>query len=89
MEAGIDPEFAFYLVAIANVAGAFGRVFAGYLGDKFGRHFAETKYLPTELPAPGAINMLVPFTLVFGTMTLVWPFVDSEAGYIIVSIIYG
>ena len=37
VEAGIDPDFAFYLVAVVNAAGAFGRVFAGYLGDKFGK----------------------------------------------------
>lgn len=37
VNAGIDPEFSFYLVAIINAAGALGRVSAGYLGDKFGR----------------------------------------------------
>lgn len=39
MEVGIDPDLAFYLVAIINAGGAFGRVFSGYLGDKFGMHF--------------------------------------------------
>ena len=44
VEAGIDPEFAFYLVAIVNAAGTFGRVSAGYLGDKFGKYSLKTRY---------------------------------------------
>ena len=42
VKVGIDPEFSFYLVAIVNAAGAFGRVFAGYLGDKFGKYSLKT-----------------------------------------------
>ncbi|KAJ7712357.1 MFS general substrate transporter [Mycena metata] len=33
---GISPEFAFYLVAIANFSGGVGRVSSGLLGDRFG-----------------------------------------------------
>lgn len=52
VEVGIDPDLAFYLVAIINAAGAFGRIFSGYLGDKFGRRFVGTRFLPIELPTP-------------------------------------
>ncbi|KAH8825933.1 MFS general substrate transporter [Flagelloscypha sp. PMI_526] len=33
---GVSPEFSFYLVSIANAAGAFGRVLGGYFADKIG-----------------------------------------------------
>ena len=33
---GISPEFSFYLVSIVNASSGFGRVTAGYLGDKVG-----------------------------------------------------
>ena len=52
VQAGIDPEFAFYLVAIANAAGAFGRVSAGYLGDKFGKYSVKTRHPLTEPATP-------------------------------------
>jgi nitrate/nitrite transporter NarK len=33
---GISPNFAFYLVAIANFSGGAGRLVSGILGDHFG-----------------------------------------------------
>ena len=33
---GVSPEFSFYLVSIANASSGFGRVTAGFLGDKIG-----------------------------------------------------
>jgi nitrate/nitrite transporter NarK len=33
---GISPNFAFYLVAIANFSAGVGRVVSGILGDHFG-----------------------------------------------------
>jgi MCP family monocarboxylic acid transporter-like MFS transporter 10 len=33
---GISPEFSFYLISIANASSGFGRVTAGFLGDKVG-----------------------------------------------------
>ena len=38
---------------------------------------------------PGAMTVIVPFTALCGIMTFIWPFLDSKAGYIVVSIIYG
>ena len=35
------------------------------------------------------MTVIVPFTSVCGVMTFIWPFLNSKAGYIIVSIIYG
>ena len=89
VQAGLDPEFSFYLVAIVNAAGAFGRILAGYLGDKFGRYHVKIKYSLSEPPLLGAINVMTPFVVVCGVMTFIWPFLDSKAGYIAVSVIYG
>jgi hypothetical protein len=33
---GIDPNFSFYLISIANAASGFGRIFAGVMADRFG-----------------------------------------------------
>jgi MFS transporter, MCT family, solute carrier family 16 (monocarboxylic acid transporters), member 10 len=33
---GIDPNFAFYLVSIANASSGVGRLFAGVMADRFG-----------------------------------------------------
>ena len=33
---GIDPNFSFYLISIANVASGFGRLLCGILSDCFG-----------------------------------------------------
>jgi len=52
VKAGIDPEFAFYLVAIVNAAGTFGRVSAGYLDDNFGKYSLKTRYSSTEPATP-------------------------------------
>jgi MCP family monocarboxylic acid transporter-like MFS transporter 10 len=36
LEHGVSPEFSFYLIAIANGASGFGRLFGGLLSDKIG-----------------------------------------------------
>jgi hypothetical protein len=33
---GIDPNFAFYLISIANAASGVGRLFAGLMADRVG-----------------------------------------------------
>ena len=33
---GVDEDFSFYLIAIANASSALGRIVAGILADKFG-----------------------------------------------------
>ncbi|KDQ61310.1 hypothetical protein JAAARDRAFT_32317 [Jaapia argillacea MUCL 33604] len=69
---GISPDFAPYLVSIANASSALGRLLGGFLADRV-----------------GGINIMVPFTMVAGIMTYVWPFAHSQSSYIIVAIIYG
>jgi MFS transporter, MCT family, solute carrier family 16 (monocarboxylic acid transporters), member 10 len=34
---GVSPDFAFYLVSIANAASAVGRIMCGVLADRFGK----------------------------------------------------
>ena len=33
---GVDPDFSFYLVSIANASSGVGRLFAGTMADRFG-----------------------------------------------------
>lgn len=37
--AGIDPNFSFYLVSIANASSGLGRIVSGILADRFGTQF--------------------------------------------------
>lgn len=70
--AGVDPDFSFYLVAIANACSGLGRVGGGFVADKL-----------------GAMNVLIPSTLISGVLTYAWPFATTEGGLIAIAIIYG
>lgn len=37
----------------------------------------------------GTINVMAPFTLITGVLTIVWPFVHGNAAYIFIAISYG
>jgi MFS transporter, MCT family, solute carrier family 16 (monocarboxylic acid transporters), member 10 len=37
----------------------------------------------------GPINILIPFTAAAGVVTYIWPFVDSTAAFVVISVIYG
>ncbi|EIN07031.1 MFS general substrate transporter [Punctularia strigosozonata HHB-11173 SS5] len=70
--AHVPPDFAFYLISIANAASAFGRIGSGYMADKI-----------------GALNIMIPFTLLAGVLTYIWPFLHSKSAYIALAIFYG
>ncbi|KAM0493014.1 hypothetical protein ACHAP8_009543 [Fusarium lateritium] len=38
LQAGVNPDFAHYLIPILNAASLFGRIISGILGDKIGRY---------------------------------------------------
>ena len=69
---GLDPEFSFYLVSIANGASLLGRLGAGLIMDYF-----------------GALNTLIPFTLVAGVLTYAWPYASTKGELVIIGIFYG
>ncbi|KIM86443.1 hypothetical protein PILCRDRAFT_816404 [Piloderma croceum F 1598] len=54
---GIDPDFAFYLVSIANASSGVGRLFAGVMADRFG---AINVAVPCTVLA-GIITYIWPF----------------------------
>ncbi|KAK7025062.1 MFS domain-containing protein [Favolaschia claudopus] len=72
VEAGISPEFSFYLVSIANGFSALGRLAGGIGSDRI-----------------GALNVLIPMTLIAAGMTFAWPFAHTKASIIVVAAVYG
>ena len=38
VQAGISPDFSFYLISIANVSSAPGRILTGIVADRVGKH---------------------------------------------------
>jgi len=71
--AGISPNFAFYLISIANFSSLIGRLSSGILADRY-----------------GALNTLIPTTVIGGLMSFAWPYVTSQvAPLVVVTIIYG
>ena len=85
---GVDSDFSFYLLSIANAASLFGRLLSGFLADRIGAWYflCNRKQLTAIL---GAVNVMAPFTLLAGIMTYIWPFVRGEAAYIVIALIYG
>lgn len=86
---GVDEDFAFYLVSIANAASMLGRLAAGYLADKVGKLSKSMHVFHVLVWSVGAINVMAPFTCVAGILTYIWPFVYGKTAYIIVAVIYG
>lgn len=41
---GVDPEFSFYLISIANAASGFGRLFSGVMADRIGPWLRSTLF---------------------------------------------
>ncbi|KAF5231784.1 hypothetical protein FAUST_9080 [Fusarium austroamericanum] len=73
LQAGVDPNFAQYLIPILNAASLFGRIISGILGDRIGRYniFIIVCYLSTiwilALWIPcNTQNGLIAFAALFG-----------------------
>lgn len=87
---GLSPTLSFYTVSIANCASGFGRFTAGRLSDRIGRNgFHETMMCFLTLYYAGALNIIIPTTLVAGIMTYAWPYARTAASVVVVAIIYG
>jgi hypothetical protein len=88
---GIDPEFSFYLISIANAASGFGRLFSGVMADRIGPWLRSTFFSSAETynMFTGAVNIMAPCTIVAGIMTYIWPFVTTKGSFIAISIVYG
>lgn len=89
---GVDSDFAFYFVAIANASSMFGRYAAGYICDSIGEwpslKFTRVRQLNAS-PLPGPMNVMIPFTAAAGIVTYAWPFAQTKASLIAVTVIYG
>ncbi|KAF8323963.1 MFS general substrate transporter [Clavulina sp. PMI_390] len=73
IEAGLNPNLALSLVAIANGCSFFGRISSGLLAGRL-----------------GPFNILIPWTIVAGLMTWLWPYATTSGpGVVIVMVIYG
>ena len=87
ISAGMNPNLAQYLLPILNAGSLFGRLFAGFLGDKIGRYnvFIAVCYLTAiwilALWIPGVIDAaVIAFAVLFGFfsgafVTLITPLV--------------
>ncbi|KAF7966769.1 hypothetical protein HWV62_37063 [Athelia sp. TMB] len=65
--AGIDPDFSFYLISIANASSGFGRITAGVLADRFG---AINVMAPATLLA-GALTFAWPYAVSKGALVAI------------------
>lgn len=88
--AGVDPNFSFYLLSIANAGSAVGRLGGGILSDVVGMSAAPAPInFPELIVISGALNIMIPATFVAGILTYAWPFATSKGGFIVIAIIYG
>ena len=91
---GISEDFSFYLVSIANAGSGIGRIGGGILADRFGEPSVLNdsapfmNYLLTTFFL-GAVNVMIPSTLVAAALTYAWPFAKSKGDFIAIGIIYG
>ena len=69
---GMQPNFAFYMVAIANGASAVGRLITGGLAVTY-----------------GPVNILIVFLILVAAFIYAWPFITSNAGFVVVTVLYG
>jgi hypothetical protein len=88
---GVDADFSFYLISIANAASGFGRLFAGVIADRLGLWLRLLLLFDvgTYNLSIGAINVTVPCTLLAGIMTYVWPFITTKASFVVIALFYG
>lgn len=86
---GIDENFSFYLVSIANAGSAVGRLSGGILADRYGMWQTSSCLGHALNESPGALNVMAPSTFVAGILTYVWPFLTSKSGYAAVGFFYG
>ncbi|KAJ6527780.1 hypothetical protein B0H19DRAFT_969497 [Mycena capillaripes] len=71
----IFPNFAFYLVAIANFSSWVGRVTPGLLGDRFGEGFINNPNFPElRLTVHRSVNIITIMTAIAGAASIAWPF---------------
>lgn len=91
--AGVDPDISFYLLSIANACSLLGRLGGGVLADRYGELHQWSEQLGASRLTPsyqtGAMNVMIPGTLVAGAMTYAWPFAKTEGPLIAVSVLYG
>jgi MFS family permease len=74
-QVGINPDIAFYLVAIANGCSALGRIASSWLAIQY-----------------GAMNVLLPFSILAGVLTWSWPYINqtrSYSGLVVLAVSYG
>ncbi|KAF7304312.1 MFS domain-containing protein [Mycena chlorophos] len=88
VQAGINADFSFYLVAIANAGSVVGRIGGGVLADRFGE-FNSGYGDADNLSIAGPLNVLVPMTLVAAVMTFAWPFAQIKGALTAVAVLYG
>lgn len=92
IQVGVSNDFAFYLIAIANGASAFGRISSGLLADRVGACLLQANHARSpwcSYACAGALNVMIPFTTLAAAMTFAWPFATSKGALIAVAVIYG
>lgn len=93
IEIGVNSDFAFYFIAIANASSLFGRYAAGRVADITGKTPSlsnnEEKKNLTKAGIIGPMNIMIPFTAWTGILTYAWPFAKSKSSLISVTVIYG
>jgi len=92
---GIDPNMAFYLLAIINGSSGLARCFAGWLADHTGTqnltdpNMCCSFHNNLDIVCVGAINLMAPMSIFGAMMTFIWPFVRTEPWLVVVATLYG
>jgi MFS family permease len=87
---GIGPELAPYFVAIGNAGSLFGRWASGIVSDKIGQLVPLRLHcLKADCSLTGPMNVMIPTTFVAAIFTYGWPFANSTASLIVITLIYG
>jgi hypothetical protein len=82
---GLSDDVSFYFVAIANASSGVGRCAAGLLADAIG----VSVLFQWSMLMEGPINTMLPFTMVAGIITFLWPTQRGFASFTTVTILYG
>lgn len=93
---GVPDNLSTYLVSISNAGSAIGRIIGGILADRIGTSFVSPP-TPIFLTAPnkiltnsaGAMNTMIPSTLLAGILTFLWPHLRGTGALVPLALLYG
>lgn len=86
---GISQNFSYYFISFINASSLLGRFAAGSISDRFGENVFIDFYGIDLIDKLGSLNVMIPFTALAGIMTYAWPFAQTEASLIVVTVLYG